>query len=172
MKIKILITMVGGSQVGQTTLYQSELDHCVVGRAGSNLMISDRSCSRQHALLFEGFDARLYIRDLKSQNGTMVNGTRVHEINLEVGDQIRVGDTQLTVVDYLPSVSTKPEQSPPAAPKREPSRPSNPDVITSWPDNLRALPKSKQAEFVDYIDDHGAQTRANLKDILKKKNAA
>ena len=66
-------------------------DAFVVGREqSSDLMISERAVSRQHAK-FEKNDSRFTVTDLGSTNGTWVNGERVETTELKSGDRIRIG---------------------------------------------------------------------------------
>jgi class 3 adenylate cyclase/tetratricopeptide (TPR) repeat protein len=73
---------------------QSELR---IGRGEQNdLRISDGSVSRFHSFL-RRVDGRYLLSDVGSQNGTFVNGTRVHAPTaLQAGDRIRVGTTEFT----------------------------------------------------------------------------
>ena len=62
-----------------------------IGRgAEADVTLPDKKVSRLHCgiAMEEGV---LVVRDLKSKNGTYVNGTRVEMAKLQPGDQIRVG---------------------------------------------------------------------------------
>ncbi len=69
-----------------------------VGRASDcDVILADAHASRHHARL----DARggvLVLTDLASTNGTNVNGHRVREVVLGVGDRIDIGQTTIRVV--------------------------------------------------------------------------
>ncbi len=67
----------------------------VLGRSPEcDVVIKDFGVSRRHAeVLIDGEDCRLV--DLKSKNGTQVNGVRVLEVILNDGDQILLGKFQL-----------------------------------------------------------------------------
>ena len=66
-----------------------------IGRSSESLPLTDNAISRRHAELTPDEDA-WYINDLKSQNGTYVNGNRLtSRVRLHIGDQIRVGRTVL-----------------------------------------------------------------------------
>jgi hypothetical protein len=74
-----------------------ELDRSVmtVGRSKEcDIVIEDPSASRQHAELRRENGA-YWIVDLGSTNGTEVNGKRVERAQLETGDRITVGQTEL-----------------------------------------------------------------------------
>lgn len=65
----------------------------LIGRSSEALPITDNTVSRRHAELTPD-DGLWWIRDLKSQNGTYVNGSRIVErTRLHAGDQIRVGSS-------------------------------------------------------------------------------
>ncbi len=52
----------------------------------------EESVSTVHALIFE-MNGHRYVRDLGSRTGTHVNGKPVHQQLLELGDELRIGDT-------------------------------------------------------------------------------
>lgn len=66
----------------------------VIGRDGGDgmLQILDQGASRSHAEVFR-VGEMVFIRDLGSKNGTFVNDERVTEELLQLGDKIRVGNT-------------------------------------------------------------------------------
>ena len=69
-------------------------DELVIGRdAACAVAFADPSISRRHARVFLTGGA-VYLEDLGSQNGTLVNGARIDMANrLRSGDEITVGDT-------------------------------------------------------------------------------
>ncbi len=69
----------------------------VVGRdAECRLSLSDPRVSRRHfEILPDG--ATLHFRDLQSSNGTSLNGRRVEQGELGLGDVVVVGDSELVV---------------------------------------------------------------------------
>lgn len=67
----------------------------LIGRSGEALPLTDNTVSRRHSELTPDGDV-WFLRDLQSQNGTIVNGVAiVDRIRLEEGDEIRVGATVL-----------------------------------------------------------------------------
>jgi transcriptional regulator with GAF, ATPase, and Fis domain len=60
------------------------------------LRLTDGQVSRRHAA-FETTDAGLRVTDLDSTNGTTVNGVRVVDAYVSVGDRVRLGETSLRV---------------------------------------------------------------------------
>src|SRR5712692_5358252 len=79
---------------GERRYVESELR---IGRGEQNdLRLNDASVSRYHAFL-RRVDGRYLLSDVGSQNGTFVNGRRVHAPSaLQSGDRIRAGTTELT----------------------------------------------------------------------------
>ena len=80
-----------------------------IGREeGSAIQLQDSTVSNNHALLrVSGEDAT--IEDLRSTNGTKVNGVVIdRQTPLAPGDQINVGDVQLAVEQHQ---TTSPDQS-------------------------------------------------------------
>jgi len=87
---------------GRETSIEVDGRPLTVGRARDNgLVIDDSRVSRHHGRLLARHGALVYA-DLDSTNGSRVNGVRVDEIALGVGDRILLGDTVL-VVESLPS---------------------------------------------------------------------
>ena len=68
-----------------------------VGRAPrADFVVDAALVSRVHCRL-TATDDRLEVVDLKSTNGTFVNGKRVQKAHLSTGDRLRVGRVELTV---------------------------------------------------------------------------
>jgi pSer/pThr/pTyr-binding forkhead associated (FHA) protein len=68
-----------------------------VGRAGDNALVlaGDEFASGRHARVEAGRDG-IWILDLDSTNGTLVNGERIDgRRRLRDGDLVRIGDTEL-----------------------------------------------------------------------------
>jgi hypothetical protein len=69
-----------------------------VGRAReADVSLRDPEVSRWH-IRFESHNGVVYVEDLKSSNGSFLNGRRVTEaIEIREGDEIDVGNTRLVV---------------------------------------------------------------------------
>jgi pSer/pThr/pTyr-binding forkhead associated (FHA) protein len=63
----------------------------------SSLSFMESSVSREHAFI-EGRDGRFILEDLKSTNGTFINGEFVDVRVLNHGDKIRIGNTVLQFI--------------------------------------------------------------------------
>lgn len=71
----------------------------LIGRgAQCDILINDSSVSREHASI-ERKEGRFLLRDLRSTNGTVVNGTSIDVAVLHHGDKIRVGKTVLKFLE-------------------------------------------------------------------------
>ncbi|MBK6922694.1 MAG: DUF4388 domain-containing protein [Deltaproteobacteria bacterium] len=65
----------------------------IAGRSTeADLVLSDDAVSRKHAR-FHGARGRIWVRDLGSRNGTLVNGERVLQHCLREGDRIAIGSS-------------------------------------------------------------------------------
>jgi len=70
-------------------------DRTIIGRMeGADIRILDGMISKQHAEITYA-NSRWSLRDLGSSNGTLVNGRRVHAVDLGEGDQISMGSAVL-----------------------------------------------------------------------------
>jgi len=84
------------ARVGDEALDLKSGEEFVIGRSSDcDLTISSNRISRMHAQIFWQ-QGRAVIRDLGSENGTLVNGNRVVEHMLRDGDEINVGPYLLT----------------------------------------------------------------------------
>ncbi len=87
------LTILSGPSRGQISVLGSQ--PCRIGRdANLEVPINDSKASRVHVEInFK--DGQFLMRDLKSKNGTLVNGTPVTALTLKEGDQIQIGETRL-----------------------------------------------------------------------------
>src|SRR5690349_23814152 len=98
----IVISEKGGAE-RRETFDKSEIN---VGRVqGNDLMLPKGNVSKRHArLLFR--DGRVIVTDLKSTNGTYVNGRKIAQATIvREGDKIYVGDFVLRIEMAGPSSS-------------------------------------------------------------------
>ncbi len=61
----------------------------------ASVVIDDARCSRIHTAI-RYWDDIFIIRDMNSSNGTLINGEQIKVCQLEPGDIIKIGDTELT----------------------------------------------------------------------------
>jgi pSer/pThr/pTyr-binding forkhead associated (FHA) protein len=87
------LVVIYGDHAGRE--YRLGSKRMLIGRtAQCDITINDSSASRKHASI-ESKDGRFLLQDLKSTNGTQVNGKSVDIHLLSHGDKIRVGRTVL-----------------------------------------------------------------------------
>ena len=104
------LTLVSGD--GHETSLALDKDEFNIGRAdGTDILISDHTVSRKHALLSKTPDGYL-LKDLGSHNGSFVNGTRITEHLLKHNDQIRIGASTLSFIDESAAPAPEPEPTP------------------------------------------------------------
>ncbi len=84
--------------VGEPFDHLVETESLVIGRASeSDLVVADRFLSRKHARLFFR-DEQLFVEDLGSRNGTLLNGRRVDGLQeVRAGDLIKVSGSTIRV---------------------------------------------------------------------------
>jgi Nif-specific regulatory protein len=86
---------------------------CTLGRANTNrVVLKDELCSREHAEVYFA-EERWRLRDLKSLNGTKVNGDPIQdEWELVSGDEFLVGRTRFVYVEQIDELPSVPLSSP------------------------------------------------------------
>lgn len=89
-------------------------------RQDSDIRLDDKATSSQHAAVIT-IGKNSYLQDLKSTNGTLVNGTPVQKHTLKHGDVILIGRSHMSYVE-------EPESQPMAAVSGDP-RPANSNAV-------------------------------------------
>jgi hypothetical protein len=91
------LQIVAGNAAGSNIALEAEL---VIGRStpGLGSLGGDSEISRVHARVYHDPAGQLMVEDLGSTNGTFVNGNRIAGATpLRSGDQVRVGQTTMSV---------------------------------------------------------------------------
>jgi pilus assembly protein CpaF len=104
----IIISEKGGAE-RKETFDKNEIN---VGRVqGNDLMLPKGNVSKHHArLLFR--DGRFIVTDLKSTNGTYVNGRKIAQATIvREGDKIYIGDFVLRLDSAIASASSEPSEA-------------------------------------------------------------
>jgi pSer/pThr/pTyr-binding forkhead associated (FHA) protein len=92
-----------GKYKGEEFPLGPDRENYVVGRSSdSDLVLADDAVSRKHARFFAERQ-RMWVRDLGSRNGVVVNGTPVRRHCLRAGDRIAIGGSLMSVVVAKPS---------------------------------------------------------------------
>ncbi len=83
-------------------------DFLTLGRETTNqIEISDPFVSSRHARIEKKEDG-YFLRDLKSRNGTYLNGNQISEVYLNPGDRIRLGEREFLFQDEIPVIQDSP----------------------------------------------------------------
>lgn len=92
------LVVIYGEHVGKE--YRLGGKRVLIGRAAQcDIPINDSSASREHASI-ERKDGRFLLRDLRSTNGTVVNGKSIDVAVLNHGDKIRIGRAVFTFLEW------------------------------------------------------------------------
>jgi len=88
MEVPILIVTLGSKVVEKKRFDQEMIS---IGRAQENdLVINNLSVSRYHAIMYNK-GGKVVIKDMGSSNGTFVNGTKIDETDIWIGDVVLIG---------------------------------------------------------------------------------
>lgn len=91
------LVVIAGQQVGEIRKLEKEL---VIGRSSeASFRVLDDEISRFHAKVFVE-DGKVYVEDMESRNGTIVNGEQVQRRLLADGDKIEVGAATILKFSY------------------------------------------------------------------------
>ncbi len=93
-----LVIVSGTHSIGK--MYRLEHEVLLGRSAEADVQIDEDGVSRRHAMLKRADDGKVEIVDLKSRNGTFVNGERVSRSALSDGDKIQIGDTTILKLSY------------------------------------------------------------------------
>jgi S-DNA-T family DNA segregation ATPase FtsK/SpoIIIE len=92
---KLSLAVIAGPDSGKT--FPVEKPRVVIGRAGSDVELSDAEISRAHAAI-EVSDDTVTVFDLESTNGTYVSGDRVESSLLDNYGEFEIGGTTLMLI--------------------------------------------------------------------------
>jgi pSer/pThr/pTyr-binding forkhead associated (FHA) protein len=93
---RLSLAVIAGADAG--TLYRFEKPRITIGRSGADLTINDSEASRQHAAI-EVRDQIVLLEDLKSTNGTLVDGEKLTgPLELQDKSEFQIGGTTLMLI--------------------------------------------------------------------------
>ena len=87
------LTFMSGASAG-TVIPLTENEVRIGRQRDNDIQLGDLGISGHHARIYRGPDAYV-VEDLKSRNGTWLNGVRVYHASLTSGDTLRLGETDL-----------------------------------------------------------------------------
>jgi predicted Zn finger-like uncharacterized protein len=93
---RLSLAVISGNDAG--TVYRIEKPRVTIGRSGADFVLNDTEASRQHAVV-EVRDALVQLEDLKSTNGTLIDGERITEMR-ELADksEFQIGATTIMLI--------------------------------------------------------------------------
>lgn len=92
---RLSLACLGGPDAGK--IFEIDKPRVVIGRAGSDVLLSDGECSRQHAAI-EVLDDKVFLVDLGSTNGTYLGERRVTRTEIENRMEFDVGASTLMLI--------------------------------------------------------------------------
>jgi two-component system cell cycle response regulator len=97
------LTALNGRLVGRTYCIGS--GRIIVGRAEDcDIVLNDDGVSRRHALLVARPDGNVVVEDLRSTNGSMVNGTLCTVLPLKGGERIQFGSKTVFKFEFRDAI--------------------------------------------------------------------
>src|SRR4051812_34459017 len=111
-----MVTLLLTEKGGETKQLNFEKDEVTVGRVqGNDIVLPKGNVSKRHCrVMLQG--GKFSVEDLKSTNGTYINGRKIGDVTAVVGtDKIYVGDFVIRV--DIPGESTMPPPSASSAPE-------------------------------------------------------
>ncbi len=145
-----MLKLVIADDEGKKTVVPLVRDEITIGRKeGNTIRLTERNVSRRHARIVKRTNDYM-LEDLASYNGIVVNNTRLVEARpIRHGDEIRIGDYTLQIVDE-PGVQPAPQAPTPSVPS-EPivpllsapaAAPAAPSPLASHNDPLALAPSN------------------------------
>ena len=151
------IRVLSGAQSGQ--IFDLKLGKNVFGRGGvSDFKVQSLGISKEHCEIHVYKD-KMMIVDLKSSNGTFVNGVKIQNSIIRVGDKVSMFDV---IMDIIPTPDIRPKSIPKELPEavEEPPKPKKvkkPKRRYQAPMPLNAnLPMNMQGYPMQYPQQGGA----------------
>ncbi len=92
---RLSLACIAGPEAGR--IFEIDRARLVIGRAGSDILLNDPECSRQHAAI-EVSDDKVFLVDLGSTNGTYVADKRISQLELENRSEFDVGSSTLMLI--------------------------------------------------------------------------
>lgn len=133
-----MATLVFYLEDGTTLNHTLDEGSTTIGRHPDSVVVLEFASVSGHHSVIELTDAGCFITDLKSSNGTRVNGVEIEEAQLQDGDRIGFGDVQAVFaageapeVVYVPQPEVRAPEAPPPVLKtnyRQPPTQRHPKV--------------------------------------------
>ena len=93
---RLSLAIINGPDAG--SVYRVEKPRVIIGRTGADINLNDTEASRNHAAV-EVRDTTYMVEDLKSTNGTMVDGQKISEpAELQNHSEFQIGSTTIMLI--------------------------------------------------------------------------
>ena len=92
---KYSLAVLQGKASGQ--IFEINKVRTIIGRADCDVVLDDPEASRQHASL-EILGSRVVVSDLKSTNGTFVDGRQIDQTELDNHNEFRIGEHVMMLI--------------------------------------------------------------------------
>ena len=93
---RLSLAVINGPDAG--TVFRIEKPRVTIGRTGSDIALNDSEISRAHAAV-EIRDTTYLVEDLKSTNGTLIDGQRINgPTELQNQSEFQVGGSTLMLI--------------------------------------------------------------------------
>jgi hypothetical protein len=93
--MKISLAIIKGARAGY--IYHLEKPYVLIGRGKVDLIIPDKEISRKHVAV-EVRNDKIFLRDLGSTNGTLVNSEKVSITEITDQVEFKIGQTTLMLI--------------------------------------------------------------------------
>lgn len=95
--LRVLLHIVEGPNAGKKLLLRKT--STVLGRgAAADVQVQDESVSRRHCQIMVSPQGALGIKDLASQNGTLIAGKPISATRINTNDVFQIGDTKIMII--------------------------------------------------------------------------
>lgn len=140
-----MATLVFYLEDGSTLNHTLDEGTTTIGRHPDSVVVLEFASVSGHHAVIELNESGCFVSDLKSSNGTRVNGVEIEEAQLQDGDRVGFGDVQAVFAAgeapepvYVPQPEVLPQDVPPPILKtnyRQPPPKRNPKIKrTGYPD--------------------------------------
>ena len=102
-QMQIRLCIDEGPRKGEEFVVKGDI---TIGRSKGDLQLKDPKSSSLHAKITIDSNGLTYIEDLKSSNGTTLNGAKIQKAAVKPGDVIQIGRTKIRIETYTPEVVT------------------------------------------------------------------
>ena len=93
---QIELKILSGSMKDKVLKFQKS--SIIIGRVDADLMLDYPDASRNHALIEILSEKNMFLKDLESTNGTILNGNKITVERLSDGDEIEIGNTRIQFI--------------------------------------------------------------------------